>query len=371
MLPILFLMKDQIYKIALTKIPKVGNKIGMRLLQHFGTAESVFKATKKELIDIFGVSDQRVSAIKSGKGLIAAEKELKYLEKTGSKAFFITDDNYPRRLKEIADPPLVAYFKGNCNLDTDKVVAIVGTRKPTSYGIGMCEKLIDDLKEYHPLIISGLAFGIDAHAHKNAMKNELSTLGVVAHGLSEIYPARHRNLSRKMLDQGGLFTEFTHNIKAEKEFFPMRNRLVAGLCDALVVVQTAARGGSMISADLANAYFKDVFAFPGRSGDHYSAGCNLLIKSNKAQLIESGNDLASGMGWNQAKPLATQIQLFETLDEAEQKVVEALQSKEELNIDQLSISCKMTNSEISAVLLQLEFKGLIMSSPGKIFSLVR
>lgn len=364
-------MKDQIYKIALTKIPKVGNKIGRRLLDHFGSASKVFSATKQDLADVFGIGDQRVSFILSQKPIEMAAKELKYLEKSGARALFVNDEGYPRRLKEIADPPLVVYTSGNVDLNNDKVIGIVGTRKPTSYGLSMCDFLLEDLKEYNPLIVSGLAFGIDACAHQNCLKLGIPTLGVVAHGLPNIYPARHKNLAKKMAKNGGLLTEFTHNIKAEKEFFPMRNRIIAGLCDAIVVVQTADRGGSMISAELANAYFKDVFAFPGRSGDHHSAGCNRLIKENKAQLIESGADLAFNLGWNEPRPIATQTALFQTLTAKEQSVIAYLRDFEEANIDQLSMKCEMTNGEISAVLLQLEFKGLVIPSPGKRFSLAR
>jgi len=364
-------MKDQIYKIALTKIPKVGNKIGRRLLDHFGSAPAVFSASKQDLGEVFGIGDQRVSYILSKKPIEIAEKELKFVEKSKAKAFFVQDENYPRRLKEIVDPPLVVYSKGEVNLDNDKVIGIVGTRKPTSYGLTMCDLLLEDLKEYNPLIVSGLAFGIDACAHQNSLRLGLPTLGVVAHGLPNIYPARHKSLAEKMMKNGGLLTEFTHNIEAEKEFFPMRNRLIAGLCDAVVVVQTADRGGSMISAELANAYFKDVFAFPGRSGDHHSSGCNRLIKENKAQLIESGADLAFNLGWDQPKPIATQTAMFQTLTDKEQRVIAYLRDFDEANIDQLSMNCKLSNGEISAVLLQLEFKGLIIPSPGKRFSLAR
>jgi len=364
-------MKDQIYKIALTKIPKVGNKIGKRLLDHFGSAANVFSASKDDLSDVFGIGDQRVSYILSEKPIEVAEKEVKYLEKSGGIVRFVKDDNYPRRLKEIADPPLVVYIKGEVDLDNDKVVGIVGTRKPTSYGLAMCDLLLEDLKEYNPLIVSGLAFGIDACAHQNCLKLGLPTLGVVAHGLPNIYPARHKNMVDKMVTNGGLLTEFTHNIEAEKEFFPMRNRLIAGLCDAVVVVQTATQGGSMISAELANNYFKDVFAFPGRSGDHNSSGCNKLIKENKAQLIESGADLAYNLGWDEPKPIATQTAMFQTLSPKEQTVISYLRDFDEANIDQLSMKCAMTNGEISAVLLQLEFKGLVIPSPGKRFSLTR
>ncbi len=364
-------MNDQIYKIALTKIPKVGNKIGIRLLEHFGSAKSVFEASKKELSEIFGIGDQRVDQIASGIALEKAEKEIKYLEASEAKAYFVLDDDYPRRLKEIADPPMVIYVKGAVDLDAEKVIAVVGTRKPSPYGIAKCEHLLEDLVDYKPLIISGLAFGIDYTAHFKAMKLGLPTIGVVAHGLPEIYPARHRALAEKMSKNGGILTEFTHNIVAEREFFPMRNRIIAGLCDALVVVQTAAKGGSMISANLANNYFKDVFAFPGRAGDHRSAGCNLLIKTNKAQLIESGYDLAFNLGWDQPRPIAVQTKLFETLNNEEQMVVEYLKEKQEAGIDELSIQCKLSNSQISNVLLQLEFKGLLDVGPGKRFTLAR
>jgi len=363
-------LSEQIYKIALTKIPKVGNKIGLKLLEHFGSAKNILQSTRKDLEEVFKPGDIRVSNILDPLLLSKAEEELKYIDSNGIVALFIDDKDYPRRLKEISDPPLILYKKGNVDLNQDRVISVVGTRHATATGLQTCRSFIEGLMDYDPLVISGLAFGVDACAHKSALDYGLATYGVVAHGLKDIYPTAHRNLARNMQSHGGLLTEFPSNVYAEKEFFPMRNRIVAGMCDALIVVETAAKGGSMISADLANAYYKDVFAFPGRPSDHYSTGCNNLIKENKAQMITSAADFATAMGWNQKKPLATQRELFEELEIPEKNVITLLRDHNDLNIDQLAIRAQMTNSQISAVLLQLEFKGLVQSQPGKRYSLV-
>jgi DNA processing protein len=257
------------------------------------------------------------------------------------------------------------YFKGKANLNAARTVGIVGTRKPTPLGISNCENLVEQLKQFDVQIISGLAFGIDGAAHKASVEHNIQNIGVVAHGLDRIYPAEHKSLAASMMKCGGLISEFPSNTIADKERFPMRNRIIAGLSDALVVVETALSGGSMISADMAFNYNKDVFAYPGRVQDKYSQGCNLLIKRQKAALIENATDLASQMMWDQLdQTKIVQTAMFTELNENEKIIVSELE-KQDTGIDQLAYILKLTPSEMAALLLEMEFKGLVKSIPGK------
>lgn len=360
---------DLLYQIAITKISKVGHKNAKRLIAHFGTPKNVFKASKKELSEIFGIGDARVTEIKSDIPLQKAYKELAYNKEHGIRAIFFNDEDYPRRLREVEDGPIVIYVRGNADLNPERMISVVGTRKPSNLGAHLCSRLIEDLKEYNPTIVSGLAFGVDAIAHRTALECGLPTIGVVAHGHGDMYPAQHRSLAERMSANGAVLSEFTHNITAEREFFPMRNRIIAGLGDAVVVVQTAKKGGSMISADLANAYSRDVFTFPGRVGDQAFQGCNLLIKENRAQLIESAADLAFQLGWDQPKPKVFQTELFAQLTEQEAALVDLFKDAPELSIDQISARAKLPLSQLSNLLLQMEFKSILLSHPGKKYSL--
>ena len=261
------------------------------------------------------------------------------------------------------------FYKGSANLNSRRTIGIVGTRKPTPQGISICEKLVDELTSYEPLVVSGLAYGIDITAHRMSLQQGLKTVAVLGHGLRRIYPAQHKRTAIKMVTQGGLLTEFASHVNPERENFPMRNRIVAGLCDAIIVVETAARGGSIITAQLANGYNKDVFAFPGRIKDKCSKGCHYLIKNNLAQLTESVDDIVAVLGWskkaNDDKENSRQQELFYALSKGEQLVVDTIQTTEEISIDQLSSQIKISNSELASLLLNLEFKGIVRSLPGK------
>jgi len=360
---------DAVFNLAITKIPKIGHKNAKKLIAHFGSARKVFQASKRELADVFGIGDKRISEIKSSRAIEEAEAILTLHEKHGIKTLYFEDKEYPSRLREIEDGPIVIHTRGDADLNPKRMIAMVGTRKATSSGKYLCEKLIDELKGYHPTIVSGLAIGIDATSHRAALHAGLPTIGVVAHGLSDIYPARHRGLASKMLEQGGILSEFEYDTKAEREFFPMRNRIIAGLSDGLVVVQTARKGGSMISADLANAYHREVFAFPGRVGDATSSGGNLLIKNNRAQLIESAEDLAYHLGWDQPCDAGRQPLLFPDLSPVESTIVDLLKPVDALSFDQLAFQAKMPQDELSGTLLGLEFKQVLVALPGKRFAL--
>lgn len=358
--------KDLLYQISLTLVPNIGPIIGRNLVSYCGSVEAIFKEKLSNLSKIPGVGVERAKAILSKDSLDRAEKEIKFIEKCQIKCVFFTDIEYPRRLKSVDNAPLLLYFKGNCDLNASRIVAIVGTRKPTESGRQNVEKLVEALKPYDAYIISGLAFGVDGLAHKKSVEYDIPTIGVLGHGLDRIYPAEHRELSHKMCQNGGLITEFPSETRPDRENFPMRNRIIAGMCDVLVVVESKIKGGSMITADMANDYNRDVMAFPGKPQDEYSRGCNALIKKNKAHLIETADDLVYLMGWeNQNKPKSKQLEIFVELSAQEEKIVNIIRECRDISIDDLCYRTQMPSSQMSSYLLGLEFKGLIRSLPGK------
>ena len=359
-----------LYEIALLKIPKVGAVTAKNLISYCGGAEEVFKTKKKDLLKIPGIGVTVADSILAQTTLQFAETECHFIEKHQLQALFFTDKNYPQRLRNYPDSPPLLYYKGNADLNQARVVAIVGTRSPTEHGKNLCEEIVADLKPYNVLITSGLAYGIDVTAHKQCLHLDIETIGVLGHGLRRIYPPAHRSVAQQMTTQGGLLTEYTSDGEPDREHFPARNRIIAAMCDALIVVETAAKGGSMISAEIANEYNKDVFAVPGRVRDKFSQGCNQLIKNHKAQLIESAADLIGILRWDAADALPKknlQQQLFIELDPHEQRVVEILRSGGDLGvvIDKISYQSNMTPSETSALLLGMEFKGVVRSLVGK------
>ena len=364
-------MSDLLYKIAVTKIPKAGPVLVRQIVACCGGVKEVFDTPKKELLRIPGVGKKITEFILNKTALKEGEKELEFIEKNEIKPLFYLDKDFPQRLIHYNDAPLMLYYKGSLNLNHPRTVGIVGTRKPSEQGKVICEELVEGLKEYDAAIISGLAYGIDITAHRKCIDLDIPTIGCLGHGLHMIYPSAHKKTARNMLSNGGLLTEFTSNEKPDAPHFPMRNRIIAGLSDALIVVETARKGGSMISAEMANTYNKDVFAVPGRLKDPDSQGCNLLIKSHKAQLIESAKDIAYIMRWNKGtSPKNQQKQLFVDLNPFEKKIIEALEIKESESIDALSYETGFTQSELAGFLLNLEFKGMVRSLPGKRYMLL-
>jgi DNA processing protein len=368
---------DLLYKIALTLIPNVGDINAKNLISFFGSAEAVFQQTVKQLVQLPNIAEksaiQMHQHLAQKEFLVRAEKELKFIDNNQITVLFHDDADYPRRLKHCHDAPVLLYYKGNSDLNAAKIVSVVGTRTPTDYGIKITEQLIEDLAAQDVLIVSGLAYGIDVCAHQSALKNKLNTIGVVAHGHDRIYPSHHENIALQMQKQGGILTEFMSETNPDRENFPKRNRIVAGMCDALVVVETKVKGGSLITAEIANSYSRDVFAFPGRSGDELSAGCNAFIKRNKALLIEHAGDLLYAMNWSNdvsRKNKKQQITLPLLLNDKEQKIVDALKTKEKVHVDELSNHAGFTSSETSGILLQLEFNNIVKSLPGKLYSLI-
>jgi DNA processing protein len=291
-----------LFQLALTEIPNIGWVQAKILAQHFGEAEKIFKAKQSLLEKIEGIGLIRANSIKSFSDFSKAEEEIKFIQKFRIKPLFITDKEYPQRLLNCYDPPTLLFYKGTANLNAAKIISIIGTRTHTEYSKKMTDELIEDLSALNILIVSGMAYGVDAMAHKAAVKNNLPTVGVLGHGLDQIYPPDHSNLAKEMVKNGGgLLTEFRSQINPDKHNFPTRNRIVAGISDATVVIESGIKGGSMVTAELANGYNKDVFAFPGKVTDSKSAGCNYLIKSNKAMLLTDAQQLIEIMGWEEKK----------------------------------------------------------------------
>lgn len=358
------------YQIAITLIPGIGDVNAKKLISYCGSAEAVFKESKKNLLKIPGMGVATVNSILSQNVLDRAENEIKYIENNNINTHYFLDKNYPIRLKNCLDSPVMLYYNGNADLNAKRVISIVGTRRSTAYGREVCDQLIRDLAGPGLLVVSGLAYGIDTQAHRSAVENSIPTVGILAHGLDRLYPAQNRALSEKMLENGGLLTDFMSGTNPDRENFPKRNRIVAGLADALVVVESAKRGGALITANIANSYNRDVFAFPGKVNDKYSEGCNYLIKTNKAALIQSVSDIRYLMNWDETKKPGKQAKLFRELNAEESQVIDILKNGDPVGIDYIVMQSKLSNSKIAAILLGLEFDGMVSSLPGKMYKAV-
>lgn len=363
---------DLLYQIALSMTPRIGAVQAKILAGQFGSAEAVFNAKTRLLTHIEGIGEMRAASIRSFSSFDAAEKEIRFIEKSGITPLYITHPNYPRRLLNCYDSPPLLYYKGDADLNASRILAIVGTRHHTSYGKMLVEKFVTALAPHQVLIISGLAWGIDALAHRASLKNGLQTVGVLAHGLDQVYPPQHIPLAKEMLRQGGLLTEYRSGTNPDKHNFPNRNRIVAGMSDATVVIESGIRGGSLITAELANGYNRDVFAFPGKTSDPKSAGCNQLIRTNKAILLTEADELLDLMGWSEQKKPApsAQRQLFIELSASEKLILDLLNEKEATHIDELSYRCGISASALAGHLLNLELQHIIESLPGKMYRLI-
>jgi DNA processing protein len=364
-----------VYNIGITLLPGVGSITAKNLIAYCGSSEAVFAEKRSQLEKIPGIGTIIAETISNSSiqkdALERAEKEIKFIEKENITCLFFTDADFPTRLKECADSPVMLYTKGNMNLNAERIVSIVGSRKSTSYGKKICEQLVDSFSSYNVLILSGLAYGIDICAHRASLKNNLPTVGVLAHGLDNLYPSEHYNTSIKMLENGGLATEFMSNTKMNPEYFPRRNRIVAGIADATIVIEATVKSGALITAEIANSYDRDVFAVPGRLDDPASEGCNLLIKANKAMLMQSAEDVIRAMSWDaESKKIKhTQQELFTNLSGDEEMLVNILKQKEKAHVDDISNASGLAMSRTTALLLNLEFSGVIKSLPGKIYML--
>lgn len=363
---------DLSYQIALTLVPNVGCVQARILIEKLGDARTLFRTGKKALEKIVGAAS--AENILSFNDFEHVEAEMEFIEKYNIEPLFITDTAYPQRLLNCYDPPILLYYKGNANLNTSKVISIIGTRSNTMYGKQMTKELVQDLSNSGILIVSGLATGIDSIAHRNALRQGLNTVGVLAHGMDHIYPSQHKELAKDMILQGGLLTEFGCNSRPDKRKFPTRNRIVAGMSDATIVIETDAKGGSMITAEIAYSYNRDVFAYPGKTTDIKSTGCNNLIKMNKAVLLTDAAQLLKDMGWGEINNAQEETQQeeenFTELSPGEKMIIELLREKGAVHIDELNVKSKLSTSTVAAAILNLELLNLVMSLPGKLYKLV-
>jgi DNA processing protein len=366
---------SQLHQVALTFIKNIGPMLAKSLVSYFGGAEEVFNAPRSKWMKVPGIGEKTVEQMDMGAALKRAEEELKFVEKNNVETLFYTDSKYPKRLKNCNDSPVLLYAKGNAKFNSKRIISIVGTRNATDYGKTLCRQLIEELQPYNVLIVSGLALGIDVAVHKECVKQNVPTVGVLAHGLDRMYPSQNRSTAEKMLENGGLITEYPSGTVPDRENFPQRNRIVAGIADATIVIEASIKGGALITAEIANSYNRDVFAFPGRIGDDYSEGCNFLIRNNKAALLTGATDLAYILGWEKAdsgKPVIEQMVMPFDLSSDEQLIFDILrQHKSPLAIDDLTIKTNMATSKLAMNLLNMEMQGYIRSLPGKTYSLVR
>jgi DNA processing protein len=356
---------------ALLRVEGVGDIMAKKLLTHFGSAEAVLNAKIAQLAAIDGVGAALLKNLKDKSVFEKATQELQFIQNNNIDVLYFQDEKYPDRLKHCIDGPVLLFCSGNINLKNRKIISIVGTRQITSYGTEFCRKLIEDLAPLDPIIVSGFAYGVDIVAHQLAMDHNLQTIGVVAHGLNQIYPKPHKKYVAKMEQNGGFMTEFWSTSNPDKENFVRRNRIVAGMTEATIVIESADRGGSLITANMANDYNRDVFAVPGRVTDKYSQGCNNLIKTQKANVLTSAADLIYILNWdikNETKPV--QKQLFVTLDDDEQKVYDYLLKTGKELMDIIALHCDFPIYRISGLLLNMELKGVIRPLPGKLFEAI-
>lgn len=365
-------MHPYFHLIALSFVPSIGHVHIKNLISYCGSAEEIFKQKALQLQKIPGIGPKTAHDIVSSQVFEAAEKEVCFIEKNNINALPYFDKRFPKRLAACSDSPFLIYTKGNCNLNSTKVIAIVGTRKASKYGRDFVDHLIEEMKSWELLVVSGMALGIDAQAHKMSVHHGLPTLGVLGHAFNRMYPPEHHSLAKSMLEtNGALLTEYASQSTFLPSNFPMRNRIVAGMSDAVVVVESAQKGGAVITANIANSYHRDVFALPGKNRDTYSKGCNFLIKTYKAQLVESMQDIWQHMGWDikENKPKKIQKELAFDLSEVEQKIMNALKDSEGVSLDNLMLGTQLSGSQIAASLLELELKGHINALPGNRFAL--
>ena len=354
----------QCYEIAVTQLFGFGPIKTKQLIEAVVDIKLIFSLSISELAKLTEINKPILQKMEREAALVWSEKVCKSIQKYGINTVFYTDSKYPRRLKQCADAPLLLYTRGDIDFNDSKYVSIVGTRDASDYGKRICNELVQSFTGTNIVVVSGLAYGVDIAVHKSCLQHNIPTIGVLAHGLEIIYPSAHQNIASEMIKTGALISEFPPYTNPDRENFPMRNRIVAGMCDATIIVESKYRGGSLITADLANDYNKDVFAFPGNVFDENSEGCNRLIAANKAHLIMNGEDFMLKMGWNLTVKSPVQKTIFPQLSEEEQMIVELIQSKPEINIDSIAMNLKMPISKLSVCLFQLEMNGILKPIPG-------
>lgn len=367
---------DLLYTLALQHVANIGDITAKRLISHCGSAEAVLKEKKQNLLKIDGIGNVILGDLFEDYHLKAAEKEIQFIKENKLKVLYFKGESYPEKLKHCIDGPILLFQSGNINLKQQRIISVVGARKITTNGIAFCEKLIETLAPYNPIIVSGFAYGTDITAHKAAIKNNLQTIGCLAHGLHTIYPKVHKKYMADVEKNGGFFTDFWSSDTFNKNNFLKRNRIIAGLSEATIVIESAEKGGSLVTADIANSYNRDVFAVPGRTTDSQSVGCNNLIKHQKAHMLSNPLDVPYILNWqldastNSEAKKNIQKQLFVELDATEKTIYNYLKENEKQQLDVIAINCEMPIFKVASILLTMELKGVIRPLPGKLFEVI-
>jgi len=358
--------------LTLKKAPNLGDNSIKKLIREVGSAEAVLREKSINLLKIDGIGSIKIKELYRKENRIAAEEELRFILDNNIRYMAYDEEDYPEKLKYCLDGPVVLFSKGNIDLNKKRLISIVGTRKVTSYGVRFCEELIETIVPFNPVIISGFAYGVDITAHRAAMKHQLQTVACLAHGLNQIYPKTHKKYKEQMESNGGFFTDFWSIDSFDRKNFLGRNRIIAGLSEATVVIESADKGGSLVTADIANSYNREVFAVPGRAGDMFSSGCNTLIKTQRAHMITSAADLVYILNWElqQKDESIVQKQLFVELVADEKKIYNFLHKNGKEVLDIIALQCEFPTSRVASLLLNMELKGVIKPLPGKMFEVI-
>lgn len=361
-----------LYRLALQNVARIGDITAKKLINNCGSAEAIFKEKKSNLLKIDGIGTTTISDVFSTYHFEEAEKELKFIKDNDIKCLYFMDENYPEKLKHCIDGPILLFQSGEINLKKQRIISVVGTRKITTYGTAFCEQLVEQLAPFNPVIVSGFAYGTDITAQKAALKHNLQTVGCLAHGLNQIYPKVHKKYVADIEKHGGFLTEFWSTSNPDRENFLKRNRIIAGLSEATIVIESAEKGGSLVTADIANSYNRDVFAVPGRTTDSQSVGCNNLIKYQKAQMLTNPMDIPYILNWqleDNKKP-AIQKQLFVELEVDEKAIYNYLKDNSKQQLDTIALECEIPIFKVASLLLNMELKGVIRPLPGKLFEVI-
>ncbi|GAA3573065.1 DNA-processing protein DprA [Snuella lapsa] len=363
---------DLLYTLALQHVPKIGDITAKKLIAHCGSAEAVFKEKKQNLLKIDGVGAIVLNDLNEKNHVIAAEAEIHFMASNNITYSYFKEASYPSKLKHCIDGPILLFQSGQIDLSHRPIISIVGTRKITNQGIAFCEALIEALVPYNPIIVSGLAYGTDITAHKAAIKHNLQTIGCLAHGLNQIYPKVHKKYVNAIENNGGFFTDFWSSATFDRNNFLKRNRVIAGLSEATIVIESAEKGGSLVTADIANSYNRDVFAVPGRTTDTQSLGCNNLIKYQKAHMLSNPLDVPYILNWQleESNRQIVQKQLFVELETNEKVIYTFLKENNKQMLDVIALNCNMPIYKVASMLLNMELKGVVRPLPGKLFELI-
>lgn len=364
--------EELIFVLALQHVPKIGDVTAKKLIQHCGSAEAIFKEKRQHLLKIDGIGATTIRGLFHSQHIKAAEAELEFIQENSISCLYFTDDQYPEKLKHCIDAPILMFQTGHMNLKQQRIISIVGTRKITTYGIAFCKKLIEQLAAFKPIIVSGFAYGTDITAQKSAINHGLQTIGCLAHGLNQIYPKTHKKYISEVEKHGGFLTDFWSTDVFDRNNFLKRNRIIAGISEATIVIESAEKGGSLVTADIANSYNRDVFAVPGRVTDSQSLGCNNLIKYQQAHVLSNPMDVPYILNWElktETKPVV-QKQLFVELSDEEKIIYNYLKDNDKQLLDVIALECQLPIFKVASILLTMELKGVTRPLPGKLFEVI-